>query len=47
VTTAEQRAVKGGDVLLFEVETDEPATDAVLKRFHMPPTYKDQHVRYG
>ena len=47
VTAAEQRAVKGGDALLFEVESDKPATDAVLKRFHMPPAYKDQHIRYG
>lgn len=47
VTKAEQRAVPGGDVLLFEVETDRPANDATLKRFHMPANFKDQHVRYG
>jgi hypothetical protein len=47
VTLAEQRAVTGGDALLFEVESDKSATDAVLKRFHMPAAYKDQHVRYG
>jgi hypothetical protein len=35
VTKAEQRAVGGGDVLLFEVETD------------MPASYKDQRMRYG
>lgn len=47
VTKAEQRAVAGGDVLLFEVETDKPANDAALKRFHMPAGLKDQRVRYG
>ncbi len=47
VVTAEQRAVSGGDVLLFEVETEKPATDAALKRFHMPASVKDQHIRYG
>src|SRR5215471_7618420 len=36
VSKAEQRAVTGGDVLLFEVETDRPASEAALKRFHMP-----------
>ena len=47
VTKAEQRAIVGGDVLLFEIETDKPANDAALKRFHMPANYKDQRVRYG
>jgi len=47
VSKAEQRAVTGGDVLLFEVETDRPASDAALKRFHMPAGLKDQKVRYG
>jgi hypothetical protein len=47
VSKAEQRAVTGGDVLLFEVETDRPANDAALKRFHMPAGLKDQKVRYG
>jgi hypothetical protein len=47
VTKAEQRAVAGGDVLLFEVETDKPANDAALKRFRMPAAIKDQHIRYG
>jgi hypothetical protein len=47
VKKAEQRAVPGGDVLLFEVETDRPPTDAALKRFHMPAGFKDQRVRYG
>jgi hypothetical protein len=47
VVVAEQRAIPGGDVLLFEVETDKAATDAALKRFHMPASFKDQHVRYG
>lgn len=47
VTLAEQRAVSGGDVLLFEVESDKPASDAALKRFHMQSAYKDQRIRYG
>jgi hypothetical protein len=47
VTKAEQRAVGGGDVLLFEVETDKPANEAALRRFHMPASYKDQRMRYG
>ena len=47
VSKAEQRAVTGGDVLLFEVETDRPANEAALKRFHMPAGLKDQKVRYG
>jgi len=47
VTKAEQRAVQGGDLLLFEVETERPASDAALKKFHMPASYKDQRLRYG
>ncbi|HEY4901078.1 MAG TPA: hypothetical protein VIH91_09705 [Terriglobales bacterium] len=47
VTKAEQRSVQGGDALLFEVESDKPAADAVLKRFHMPAAYKDQRIRFG
>lgn len=47
VTKAEQRAVTGGDVLLFEVETDKPANDAAMKRFRMPAGLKDQRIRYG
>jgi hypothetical protein len=47
VTKAEQRAVAGGDALLFEVETDKPSNDAALKRFRMPATLKDQRIRYG
>ena len=47
MSKAEQRAVTGGDVLLFEVETDRPPGEAALKRFHMPPGLKDQKVRYG
>src|SRR5208283_1109559 len=47
VCKAEQLAVTGGDALLFEVETDKPANDAALKRFHMPAGLKDQRVRFG
>jgi hypothetical protein len=47
IHVAEQRPVAGGDVLLFEVETDKPANEAALKRFRMPGGFKDQHVRYG
>lgn len=47
VTNAAQRSVPGGDALLFEVESDKPATEALLKHFRMPPPLKDQHVRFG
>ena len=47
VTKAEQRSVAGGDALLFEVESDKPAAEIVLKRFHMPAAFKDQRVRLG
>lgn len=47
ISKAEQRAVSGGDVLLFEVETDRAASDAALKRFRMPAAFKDQRIRYG
>jgi hypothetical protein len=47
VTKAEQRSLVGGDVLLFEVETEKAANDAALKRFHMPASLKDQRIRYG
>jgi hypothetical protein len=47
VTKAEQRSVSGGDALLFEVESDRPAPEAALKRFHMPAAYKDQKIRFG
>ncbi len=47
VIRAEQKSVVGGDALLFEVESDKPATEALLKHFHMPPSFKDQRVRFG
>jgi len=47
VKKAEQRSVEGGDVLSFEVETEKPAGDSALKRFHMPPLLKDQRIRCG
>jgi hypothetical protein len=47
VTKAEQHAVAGGDALLFEVESEKPASEAALKRFHMPAGYKDQKLRFG
>jgi hypothetical protein len=47
VIVAEQKSVVGGDALLFEVESDKPATEAVLKHFRMPASFKDQRVRYG
>ena len=47
ITKAEQRSVVGGDALIFEVESEKPAADAVLKRFHMPATFKDQRLRFG
>lgn len=47
VSKAEQRRVAGGDVLLFEVETDKPANEPAMKRFRMPAALKDQRIRYG
>lgn len=47
VSKAEQLSVSGGDALLLEVETERPASEAVLKHFHMPGALKDQRVRYG
>jgi len=37
----------GGDVLVFEIETDKPANEPALKRFRMPPALKEQRIRYG
>jgi hypothetical protein len=34
-------------LLLFEVESAKPATDAAMKRFHITAALKDQHVRSG
>jgi hypothetical protein len=47
VNQAEQRPVTGGDVLVFEVETERPAGEPALKRFRMPAGLKDQKIRYG
>jgi hypothetical protein len=47
VVKAEQRPIHGGDALVFEVETDKPAAESVLKHFHMLACCKDQHLRYG
>ena len=47
VNKAEQRPVAGGDVLVFEIETDKPANEPALKRFRMPPALKEQRIRYG
>lgn len=33
--------------MLFEVESEKPATDAAMKRFHMLAALKDQHVWSG
>ena len=47
ISKAEQRSISGGDVLLFEVETERLANDAAIKRFHMPGGLRDQRLRYG
>jgi hypothetical protein len=47
VIRAEQKSVIGGDALLFEVESDKPAAEALLKHFHMPASFRDQRVRFG
>lgn len=47
VTRAEHKSLPGGEALLLELETDRPASDAALKRFHMPAGMKDQKVRFS
>ena len=47
VNLAEHQSVPSGDVLLFEAETDKTPVDAAIKRFKMPPSLKEQRLRYG
>jgi len=46
VLRAEHKSIPGGDALVFELETERPANEPAVKRFHMPPSMKDQRVRY-
>ena len=47
VTMAENRSAGRGDALLFEALTERPAPEAAIRRFKLPPTMKDQNLRYG
>lgn len=47
VVRAEHKSVPGGEALVLELETDRPANDQALKRFHMPAGMKDQRVRFS
>jgi len=47
VTRAENKSAGRGDALLFEAETEKGAPDAAIKRFKLPPSIKDQRLRYG
>ncbi len=47
VLKAEHESVKGGDALVLELETEHPATEQALKRFHMPAGFKDQRIRFS
>jgi hypothetical protein len=47
VVRAEHKSLPGGEALLLELETDRPASDQALKRFHMPTSMKDQRVRFS
>ena len=46
VVRAEHKSVAGGEALVLEVETDRPANEQALKRFHMPAGMKDQRLRF-
>ncbi len=47
LTRAELRRTNGGEALLFELETEQPAVKKAVKRFRMPPTLKNQQIRFG
>jgi hypothetical protein len=47
VTRAEHKSAGRGDALLFEAETEKVAPEFVIKHFKLPPTLKDQKLRYG
>jgi hypothetical protein len=47
VTRAENKSAGRGDALLFEAQTERPAPEAAIRRFKLPPAFKDQCLRYG
>jgi hypothetical protein len=47
VTRAENTSAGRGDALLFEAQTERPATEAAIRRFKVPASFKDQCLRYG
>jgi hypothetical protein len=47
VTRAEHRMAGRGDALVFEAETERAAPEAAIKRFKLPPSIRDQRLRYG
>jgi hypothetical protein len=47
VICAEHRAAGRGDALLFEAETERPASEVAIRRFKLPAGIKDQRLRYG
>ena len=47
VTLAENRTAGTGDALLFEALTEHPAPEAAIRRFKLPPSLRDQNLRYG
>lgn len=46
VLKAEHQKLKGGEVLIFESETERPANDPALKKFRMPGSMKDQKIHF-
>lgn len=46
VTPAERRKLNAGEVLIGELETEQPVSKNIVKWFGLPPTFTDQRVRY-
>lgn len=47
VTRAEHRSAGRGDALVFEAETEKAPPEFVIKKFKLPPSLKEQKLRYG
>jgi len=47
MTRAEKREAAKGEALVFEMESEKPATDHAVKSFQMPDSIKDQRIRYS
>ncbi len=47
VTMAENKSAGRGDALLFEAQTERPAAEVAIRHFKLPPSVKNQCLRYG